>query len=136
RRSRTLDRALSLPDLARLSAPAQSLDAIGARTASARHGFSSWARPSARPPHAGTAVRIGALEGRYAGPCRQRGAAGRHGRGQQHLIWPLRRYCWAPATGIANKRMRIWTPRAGWPADPKKRHHGVAAEFRGRNLTS
>ena len=42
--------------------------------------------PDPRPPHAGAAVRLGALEGRYPRPRRQRGlAGGRDGRGQQHL---------------------------------------------------
>ena len=60
-----VDRALSLPDLARLSAPAQPLDPIGTRAASARDGFSSRARSGAGPPPSGTAVRIGTLEGRH-----------------------------------------------------------------------
>ncbi len=85
RRSRIVDRALSLPDLARLSAPAQPLDPIGTRAASARDGFSSRARPGAGPPHAGTAVRIGALEGRHPGPRRRRRAAGGDRRGRQHV---------------------------------------------------
>ena len=85
RRSRTVDRTLSLPDLAGLSAPAQSLDAIRARAASARDGFSPRARSGARPPHAGAAVRIGALERRHARPRLQRSVAGGNGRGQQHL---------------------------------------------------
>ena len=86
RRSRTLDRALSLPDLARLSAPAQPLDPIRTRAASARDGFPSRPRSGPHPPHAGTAVRLGALEGRHPRPRRQRGiAGGRHRRRQQHL---------------------------------------------------
>ena len=71
-------------------APAQPLDAIRTRAASARHRFSSRARSGARPPHAGAAVRIGALEGRDARPRRQRGAAGHHGRRQQHVISRLK----------------------------------------------
>ena len=86
RRSRAMDRTLSLPDLARLSAPAQPLHAIRARAASERDGFSSRARSGPRPPHAGAAVRFGALEGRNAGPRGARGAAGGFRRGrQQHL---------------------------------------------------
>ena len=48
-------------------------------------GFPSRARSGARPPHAGAAVRIGALEGRHARPRRQRSAAGdaTGGRGRQ-----------------------------------------------------
>ncbi|MGY4319221.1 MFS family permease [Bradyrhizobium sp. JR3.5] len=38
-RSRTLDGALSLPDVARLFAPAQPFDSVGARAGSAGHGF-------------------------------------------------------------------------------------------------
>ena len=38
-------------------------------------------RSGARPPHAGAAVRIGALEGRHAGPRRERGVAGGNGGG-------------------------------------------------------
>ena len=85
RRSRIVDRALSLPDLVRLSAPAQPLDAIGARAAPARDRFPSRARSGAGAPDAGAAVRIGALEGRNAGPRRQRGAAGRDRCGRQHV---------------------------------------------------
>ena len=59
-----------------LPAPAQPLDAIRTRAASARDRFSSRARSGPRPPHAGAAVRFGALEGRHARPRRQRGAAG------------------------------------------------------------
>ena len=86
RRSRTMDRTLSLSDLAGFSAPAQPLDAIRTRAASARDGLSSRPRPGARPPHAGTPVRIGALEGRNARSRRQRSVAGgRIGGGQQHV---------------------------------------------------
>src|ERR1700736_357262 len=82
RRSRIVDRALSLPDLARLFASAQSLDAIGARAAPAGDRFSSRTRSGAGATHAGTPVRIGALEGRYARPCRERGIAGGDGCGE------------------------------------------------------
>ena len=50
--------------------------AIRARAASARHRFSSRPRSGSRPPHAGAAVRIGALEGRDSRPRRPRGLAG------------------------------------------------------------
>ena len=86
RRPRIMDRALPLPDLARLSAPAQPRDPVRARPAPARDRLPSRARPDPRPPHAGAAVRFGALEGRYPRPRRQRGpAGGRDGGGQQHL---------------------------------------------------
>ena len=87
RRSRIVDRALSLPDLAGLSAPAQSPDPVRARPAPARDRFSPRSRTDPRPPHAGAAVRLGALEGRHPRPRCKRGlAGGRNGRGQQHLI--------------------------------------------------
>ncbi len=93
RRSRIVDRALSLPDLAGLSAPAQPLHPVRTRAASARDRFSPRAGSDARPPHAGAAVRLGSLEGRHARPRRQRGAAGRDRGGEQYLIitardWP------------------------------------------------
>ena len=47
--------------------------------------FPSRPRAGPRPPHAGAAVRLGALEGRHAGPRRQRGVAGRDRGGQQHV---------------------------------------------------
>ena len=87
RRPRIVDRALPLPDLAGLPAPAQPPDAVRARPAPARDRLSSRARPDPRPPHAGAAVRFGPLEGRYPRPRRQRGlAGGRDGGRQQHLI--------------------------------------------------
>ena len=46
-------------------------------------------RADPRPPHAGAAVRLGALEGRDAGPRRQRGVAGRDRGGKQHVIFIL-----------------------------------------------
>ena len=52
------------------------IDAIRARAASARDGISPRPRSGAGPPHAGAAVRIGALEGRHAGPRRNRSIAG------------------------------------------------------------
>ena len=66
-RSGAVDRALSLPDLARLSAPAQPADRRRARAAADRdrHAYGPRARP--HPPHAGAAVRLGALEGGHAG---------------------------------------------------------------------
>ena len=53
-----------------------------------RDRLSSRPRPGPGPPHAGAAVRIGALEGRHAGPRRQRSVAGRLRRGgqQQHVM--------------------------------------------------
>ena len=98
RRPRIVDRALPLPDLAGLSAPAQPPDPVRARPAPARDRFSSRARTDPRPPHAGAAVRLGALEGRHPRPRRQRGpAGGRNSRGQQHLIDQamMRRGYWA-----------------------------------------
>src|SRR5512147_2933906 len=87
-----MDRALPLPDLARLSAPAKPRDAVRARAAPACDRFSSRARPDPRPPHAGAAVRFGPLEGRYPRPRRQRGlAGGRDGGREQYLILPVRR---------------------------------------------
>ena len=68
RRSRIVDRALSLSDLAGLSAPAQPRDAIRTRAAPARDRLPPRARSDPRPPHAGAAVRFGALEGRYPRP--------------------------------------------------------------------
>src|ERR1700757_264176 len=81
-----MDRALSLPDLARLSAPAQPLDPIRTRTAPERDEFSSRTRPSPRSPHAGAAIRFGTLEGRDTRPHGARGIAGGIcRRRQQHL---------------------------------------------------
>ena len=85
RRPRIVDRALSLPDLAGLSAPAQPLDAIRARAASARDGFPHRRRAGPRPPHAGAAVRLGALEGRHPGQRRERSAARGDAGGEQYV---------------------------------------------------
>ncbi len=70
RRSRIVDRALSLSDLARLLTPTQSLDAIRTRAASGGDRLPHRPRAGADPPHAGASVRLGALEGRDAGPRR------------------------------------------------------------------
>src|SRR5258708_7543370 len=94
RRSRIVDRALSLPDLAGLSAPAQSRGAVRKRAASAGRRRPCRAATDTRPPHAGAAVRLGALEGRYARPRGQRGVAGgRNGGGQQYVGHPPMRNC-------------------------------------------
>ena len=66
-----VDRTLPLPDLARLPAPAQQADRCGAGIAADRNGSAHRARAGPHPPHAGAAVRVGSLEGRYAG-CRGR----------------------------------------------------------------
>ena len=52
-------------------------DAVRTRTAPARDRIPPRPRADPRAPHAGAAVRLGALEGRDAGPRRQRGVAGR-----------------------------------------------------------
>ena len=61
-----VDRALSLPDLARLSAPAHPADRRRAGAATRRRPICTWPRAGPHPPHAGAAVRLGALEGGYA----------------------------------------------------------------------
>jgi len=77
----TLDRALSLPRLARLYAPAHRTTQPSARCISAR-----WILSRARPVRVrrmlDTAVRIGALEGRHDRP-RANEVCRRHGGGQQ-----------------------------------------------------
>ena len=74
-RARAVDRALPLPDLARLSAPAQSPDGGGAPADAERAGISHRRGAGADQAHAGAAVRLGALEGRYAGSRAGRRAA-------------------------------------------------------------
>ena len=106
RRSRIVDRALSLPDLARLSAPAQPPDPIRARTASAREGFPSRPRSGAGPPHAGTAVRIGALEGRNPRPRRQRSFACCDRRGRRRRKRRQRRLSVRPSASLERPHPR------------------------------
>ncbi|MGY3486212.1 MFS family permease [Bradyrhizobium sp. USDA 4011] len=87
RRSRIVDRALSLPDLARFPAPAQPRHPDRARAASegGRLPHRRGADPGA--PDAGASVRLGALEGGDPGPRRQGGDPGGRDRGgQQHVI--------------------------------------------------
>ncbi len=89
RRSRVVDRALPLPDLARLSAPAQPRHAVRARAASAGDRLPSRPGAGAGAAHAGAAVRLGALEGRDARPRRRdtgrSAAGGRAGSGEQYV---------------------------------------------------
>ena len=86
RRSRVMDRALSLPDLARLSAPAQPRHPVRARAAPAGDFLPSRPGAGTGAPHAGAAVRFGALEGRHARPRGRGSAAGRRpGGGKQYL---------------------------------------------------
>ena len=50
-----------------------------------RVGFPPRPRSRSDPPHAGTPVRIGTVEGRQPGPRRRRSPAGRDRRGRQHV---------------------------------------------------
>ena len=87
-------------------------DAVRARPAPARDRLSSRARTDPRPPHAGAAVRLGALEGRYPRPRRQRGlAGGRDGGRQQHLIGPSADRVALAAAPLTNQAARQTPPR-------------------------
>ena len=73
RRSRALDRAISLSDLARLLAAAQPIDAGRARLADAGPAIPSRARAGTHPPHARASCRVGAMEGGNSRSPHQRG---------------------------------------------------------------
>ena len=83
RRSRALDRAVPLSDVARLFAAAKPIDAGRARLADARSGIPSGAGARPHPPHAGASGRIGAMEGRHA---RSAGGRGRVPGGERALM--------------------------------------------------
>src|SRR5262252_9740770 len=76
-RPRALDGALSLPDMARLSAAAKPLDTIGARLADPRPAISPGSGTCTNPPHARAANRLGKMERCDARSAYRRGRANR-----------------------------------------------------------